>query len=625
MSKVFDAIHAPARCGEPSEPRLRPLRCVFVHAQADSYLDHKFGGKFAGPLFPPLWAYTLASYLPDDGSVSVHVHDTRLRRFAALPPADLFLFTGLNEDLATILGTRDAIGRRYPHAVTAVGGPICASFDRSGDLGRLDAFDHVCIGDGEELIGPLLDRVRSGSRASRILRAEKRFPIEQARPMHREFLRRDAHRYYGALVEVSRGCPFLCEFCDVRIVADNNRPHNKRPEVIVEDLDALSRLGVRQFQLVCDDFIGDPRWAELLLDHILAWEDRTGVRPALYTWATLNLCNYPALMRKMRRAGVDMINVGIESFDRNSLLETAKVQNAPRHRREAAAAGANAPNTATVEAVLEIQSYGIVIAAGLIFGFDSDTERSFDLALDGIRASGVLSGDPHLLTALPGTPLYRRMKLAGRLRDIQSGLGIRYQTNIRYLLPRAVIADGMMSFFRQFADGAYQYARLVEFFRNLDRGNYVPLASGTYLSPWTMLRSLMRRPGIGLDYLARLAVFSRNPRNLLFAAKGVLYVASRRHVSGRLSPLLLWLLMWLNSTVKARGMSAADFDIEDVGGQPTAEHILPPGYAESADELIPMAKIHAQQRYTTGQLLPLIDRLPGRPAAPSGSVPRPQS
>jgi hypothetical protein len=47
-------------------------------------------------------------------------------------------------------------------------------------------------------------------------------------------------------------------------------------------LDYLSRLGGRLFQLVCDDFIGDPAWAETVMDRILAWEERTGFRPGLY-------------------------------------------------------------------------------------------------------------------------------------------------------------------------------------------------------------------------------------------------------------------------------------------------------------------------------------------------------
>ena len=612
LSVILREWMRPPRPTVPRHASPRQVRCVFVHAQADSYIDHKFGGKFAGPRFAPIWAYTLAAHVPEDGRFAVALHDTQLTPMSALPEGDLFLFSGLNQDLASIVETREAIARRYPSAVFAVGGPITSSFDHSGDLDRLAAFDHICIGEGETLIGPLVESVWSAARLPKVLRPHERFDLQQSRPLHTGLARQYARNYYGGLVEVSRGCPFLCEFCDVRTAPDNNRPHNRPPETIIQDLDFLSRIGIRQFQLVCDNLIGDPRWAELLLDRIIEWEQRTGFRPGLYTWATLNLRNYPVLMRKMRLAGVDMLNIGVESFDRNALLETAKVQNAPAVRGHAATADSGVPNYSTVEAVREIQSYGLVIAAGLIFGFDSDTEASFDVALQGIRESGVLSGDPHLLTALPGTPLYRRMKLAGRLRTIHSGLGIRYQTNIRYLLPRRVMADGLMRFLRGYADGAYQYARLVQFFGGLSRGNLVPFQSATYFNPTRMLGALLANPVIGFDYLMRIAVFASSPRNVLYALRGVLFVASQRGVGGRSTPLQLWLLMWMNSASKVRSMRAEDLDIEDVGSPLTRQHILPDAYAETASEPIPLAKIRAQLHYTTSQLLPLAERLPQR-------------
>jgi hypothetical protein len=97
-------------------------------------------------------------------------------------------------------------------------------------------------------------------------------------------------------------------------------------------------------------------------------------------------------------------------------LETAKVQNTALD---------------LVAAIREIQSYGFVVVAGLIFGFDTDPDDIAQIALDGILRSGLISGDPSLLTALPGTPLFQRMKLSNRLRDAQLGLGgFKYQTNL---------------------------------------------------------------------------------------------------------------------------------------------------------------------------------------------------
>ena len=63
----------------------------------------------------------------------------------------------------------------------------------------------------------------------RIIEARERFNMETAREMNRALLDKTISRYYGAVVEVSRGCPFLCEFCDIRILPDNNRAHVKEP------------------------------------------------------------------------------------------------------------------------------------------------------------------------------------------------------------------------------------------------------------------------------------------------------------------------------------------------------------------------------------------------------------
>ena len=79
---------------------------------------------------------------------------------------------------------------------------------------------------------------------------------------------RYVNHYYGAVVEVSRGCPFLCEFCDIRILPDNNRSHCKNPSLIGQDVENLIKFGKRQFIFACDNFIGDHVWAEKVVDEL---------------------------------------------------------------------------------------------------------------------------------------------------------------------------------------------------------------------------------------------------------------------------------------------------------------------------------------------------------------------
>lgn len=566
------------------------IRVCFVHCPDPVYADlQNYGAQFM-----PVWAYTLAAHLPDDGRFRLALCDTRLDDLDDVAEADIFLFSGINQDFGNLIRVRAELSRRFPAAKTIIGGPICWSFGQANDLAKLAEFDHIFIGDGEDEITALLERVASGDAVEHVIRNKARFEIGKARPMYRLLLDATIRRYYGAVLEVSRGCPFLCEFCDIRILPDNNRPHNKSPQLVVGELDHLCRQGVKQVLLACDNFIGEPGWAEDVVDAMLEWQARTGFRPSLYTWLTINLYKQHDLMRKMRRAGFDMLFIGVESFSANSLLETAKVQNTAMP---------------LADAVREIQSFGFIVVGGLIFGFDSDEDSAFDTTLEGLAASGLLSGDPSLLTALPGTPLYRRMQAAGRLRDVRYGLGgFKYQTNIRYMMPRRRLIDGYKYFVARFTNGASQYARLKAFLDNLETGNFVPIEAAGYGNPLLFAKMVLRNRRAALQLMQRMLRFARRPSNLYWSTRGLLLTLSRRNIPGRLAYFQFWLFAWTNSVLKYLDLSDKDFDIESVEGPLKAAHILPAGYSENVTEDIPAVKTQAQLRATTAQLRSLIEQ-----------------
>ena len=201
--------------------------------------------------------------------------------------------------------------------------------------------------------------------------------------------------------------------------------------------------------------------------------------------------------------------------------------------------------TSVANAVREIQSYGFVVVGGLIFGFDSDDDQAFDTTLNGMLEAGMLSGDPSLLTALPGTPLYRRMRAAGRLRDVRYGLGgFKYQTNIRYLMPKQRMVEGYQYFVANFTNGTNQYARLKAFLDNLDRGNFIRIEAAGYGNLLLFAKMLMRNRNALQQMLTRLLRFARRPRNVYWAARGLALTLSRRHIPGRFQifPILVFQL-----------------------------------------------------------------------------------
>lgn len=584
MTTGTDAANAKARA-----VRAGNFRITFIHCPNPYYADtQNYGAKFT-----PTWAYTLAAHLPE-GRYDLELYDTRIQSIDDVKEADLFLFSGINQDYASITKNHDELRRRYPAAKFIIGGPICWSFFTGGDVEKLEMFDHIFIGDGEEKITEIVHNVENGIEFPKIMNNKERFKIAEARPFYRPFLDATIERYYGGVIEVSRGCPFLCEFCDIRILPDNNRAHNKNADLIVAEMDYLYDKGVRQALLACDNFIGDLHWAEQVVDKILEWQARTGKGMTFFPWLTINLHKYPNLMKKMRQAGFDLLFIGVESFSASSLVETAKVQNTAQNM---------------IEAIRTIQSYGFIVVAGLIFGFDSDDEDCFEVTLNGILESGLISGDPSLLTALPGTPLYRRMKDSGRLRQVRYGLGgYKYQTNIRYLLSKETIISGWRRFVGTYNSGEYQYKRLKVFLEGLTKGQFIPLRATGYGNPLRFFAMVFKNPAATKQFAQRAFWFAVNPMNVFWALKGlVLALSLRSKIPGVYNYFQFWGFAWSTTILKYARLQDTDFDIESVDENFDFAKLLPEHYVPSdADEDIPEAKIAAQRRFTTKQLRELV-------------------
>jgi len=566
-------------------PQTSLKHIAFVHSP-DSFLAET---QQYGAMFMPIWAYTLAAYVEQPETYDLRLFDMRFDSVTDLPTADLFVFSGVNQDYETIVTTHRQLRELHPDSTFIIGGPITWSLNQAGEGWKLDMFDHVFIGDGEEAFPRFLRSFDERHSLPKTLETKERFDVRKARGFYRPFVESTFSRYYGAVLEVSRGCPFLCEFCDIRVLPDNNRAHNFPPEHIVSEIDYLARLGVKQILFAADNFIGDLRWAEEVLDRIIQWQEKTGLRVALYTWLTINLSRHPRLLKKLRLANFDMLFIGVESFSNNSLLETAKVQNTSGDM---------------VSALREIQSYGFAVVAGLIFGFDSDPSDAFDLTLDGMSKAGLISGDPSLLTALPGTPLFRRMKLSGRLRSNKNSLGgYKYCTNIRYLMPRDQMVQGYQHFVNRFCEGKYQYERLKSFLDNLDRGNYIPLTSQGYGSIGKYISMVFKSPGAIKMFFERAYQIASRPAVMWYSLRAFMLVVSRSRRHRRLlGTFQFWLFNWTNAMLKYEGLSDADFDIESVPAGFDRSLILPEHYTELAEEDIPQVKIAAQQRATVGQL-----------------------
>ena len=369
-------------------------------------------------LLPPLGLLTVAALLPRDWEcrlLDLAIGDPLLDE--DLRAADVVMLSGMlvqRASLHEVLTRCKRLGVR-----TVVGGPYATAMPHA-----LSDADHVVIGEAEEIVSELAADLAAG-RARGVYR-EREKPDLRRSPLPRfDLVRLDAYHYLP--VQYSRGCPFLCEFCDI-ISMYGRRPRTKEPDQLLAELEAIRRRGFRgRIMFVDDNFIAHKKEVRRLLPKLAAWRQRTRAPFDFFTEASINLADDPSLVRLMTDAGFAVVFVGIESPSPESLRETRKLQNLGRD---------------PVERVRALRRGGLDVWGGFILGFDHDGPEIFDRMIEFVSRSGIAYATVGILTALPNTPLHRRLAREGRLLpDAETG-DMFQLTNVLTCLPLPQLLDG---------------------------------------------------------------------------------------------------------------------------------------------------------------------------------------
>src|SRR5687768_17620520 len=87
-----------------------PTRISFIHTP-DAFLAET---QQYGAMFMPVWAYTLAAYVEEPGRYDLRLYDMRFDKADHVPRADLFVFSGINQDYETLVSVHDKLRHLYP-------------------------------------------------------------------------------------------------------------------------------------------------------------------------------------------------------------------------------------------------------------------------------------------------------------------------------------------------------------------------------------------------------------------------------------------------------------------------------------------------------------------------------
>ncbi len=271
----------------------------------------------------------------------------------------------------------------------------------------------VVVGEAELVWDKVISDLKSGT-LKRRYQSSERPSLENIR-LDRSIFKGKRYLPIG-LVETGRGCRYACEFCAIQAFFDST--HRNRPiEDIVKEIKTLQK-EKKIFFFVDDNFIGNIKEAKTLLRALI---------PLKIRWITqmsIDGAYDEELLQLLDESGCKGVLIGFESLDEKNL----KLMNK----------SFNTMHGGYVNALENLRRHNIRIYATFVFGYDYDTEASFDAAVTFAKEQQFYIAAFNHLTPFPGTPLYKQLQEEGRLRFERWWLDDNYRYNDLPFEPKAL-------------------------------------------------------------------------------------------------------------------------------------------------------------------------------------------
>ena len=342
--------------------------------------------------YVPLPIVTVAALLPQEWDFRVVDCNIKTVSDDDWNWADIVLISGMmtqRDDQSRLIQQAKAHDK-----LVAVGGPFATSVPH---VPTRAGADFLVLDEGEITIPEFVEALNAGE-TSGVFRANGRQADMTQSPMPRyDLLNFD--NYMTMCVQFSRGCPYLCEFCDIPHLFGRT-PRTKTPGQMTAELTRLMELGWNEMVFIADDnLIGNKKLAKSLLRELVVWQQESGGL-ALSAEASLNVADDPKLLQLMQDANIRVLFIGIESPEEELLRQVKKQQNC---------------NHSMIERIHRIYEYGFRVVSGMIIGFDNEAPGADRRILNFLKEAAIPVSLVSMMTALPNTPLSARLEKEGRL------------------------------------------------------------------------------------------------------------------------------------------------------------------------------------------------------------------
>lgn len=387
--------------------------------------------------FPPLGLLTVAAMLPQNWERKLVDLNVKKLSDSDIEWADMVFLSAMNVQEESV---RQIIAQcKRKNATIVAGGPL---FTHEHE--RFDGVDHFVLNEAEITLPLFLADLEMGQ-AKPIYKTPEFADVSKTPLPQMDLV--NMRDYIFAIIQYSRGCPYLCDFCDVTTLY-GRKPRTKSVEQIIAELDLIRKAGEGQAVLFADDnLIGNKRLLKSeLLPALIDWHKKTN--PGLYfmTQLTINLVDDDEMMALMLEAKFRNIFIGIETPQQDSLKSSLKNQNLKRD---------------LVGNIQKLHQAGFTVLGGFIVGFDTDKEDSFKNLIDFIRESEIPVPIINVLKAPPGTALFDRMKRENRLaRHFTFSEG---ETNIIPIMGAERLKSGFLEVISNVYPPEHSYKRIKSF------------------------------------------------------------------------------------------------------------------------------------------------------------------
>src|SRR5215475_3326210 len=332
-------------------------------------------------LFPPLGLATLAGYLNDDDDV--RLQDEHVETLDLDDEPDLVVIQVYITSAKRSYEIADYYRRRGAHV--CLGGLHVTSLPEEAP-GHADT---VFIGPGEDTWPVFLRDLRSGQ-PGKLYRSAIR-TLDGLPSIRRDLIKRHLYLVPNSIV-VSRGCPYVCDFCYKEAFFKGGRSFYT--QTVDSALAEIERLPGRHLYFLDDHLFGNTHFASALFD---------GMRGMGRLWqaaGTVNSVLQPHLIEKAFNCGLRSLFVGFETTNISNLRRQRKTQNL---------------HSDYGEAVRRLHDLGVMVNGSFVFGMDDDDETVFERTVEWAISQGIETSTFHILTPYPGTALYARMEQEERI------------------------------------------------------------------------------------------------------------------------------------------------------------------------------------------------------------------